>query len=129
MTCPPERVKTTSTPSATTACAASRPPWSRSPIEAEPTLRAVDLDVVFIGTSGSTPTPQRALPATLIRRGGERLLFAGGEATRRAAVCGPSALPSRLSGLPRISGGLTYALEAVALEAAGALERHGYRLE
>ncbi len=43
----------------------------------------MDLDVVFLGTSGSTPTPQRALPATLIRRGGERLLFDCAEGTQR----------------------------------------------
>jgi len=43
----------------------------------------VDLDVVFLGTSGSTPTPQRALPATLVRRGGERLLFDCAEGTQR----------------------------------------------
>ena len=44
---------------------------------------AVDLDVVFLGTSGSTPTAQRALPATLVRRGGERLLFDCAEGTQR----------------------------------------------
>ena len=44
---------------------------------------AVDLDVVFLGTSGSTPTAQRALAATLIRRGGERLLFDCAEGTQR----------------------------------------------
>ncbi|HLF68554.1 MAG TPA: ribonuclease Z [Gaiellaceae bacterium] len=43
----------------------------------------MDLDVVFLGTSGSTPTAQRALPATLVRRGGERLLFDCGEGTQR----------------------------------------------
>ena len=43
----------------------------------------MDLDVVFLGTSGSTPTPQRALPATLVRRGGERLLFDCAEGTQR----------------------------------------------
>jgi len=43
----------------------------------------VDLDVVFLGTSGSTPTPQRALAATLVRRGGERLLFDCAEGTQR----------------------------------------------
>jgi ribonuclease Z len=43
----------------------------------------VDLDVVFLGTSGSMPTPKRALPATLVRRGGERLLFDCGEGTQR----------------------------------------------
>jgi len=43
----------------------------------------VELDVVFLGTSGSTPTPQRALAATLVRRGGERLLFDCAEGTQR----------------------------------------------
>jgi len=43
----------------------------------------VDLDVVFLGTSGSTPTAQRAPAATLVRRGGERLLFDCAEGTQR----------------------------------------------
>jgi ribonuclease Z len=43
----------------------------------------VDLDLVFVGTSGSMPTPKRAPPATLIRRGGERLLFDCAEGTQR----------------------------------------------
>jgi ribonuclease Z len=43
----------------------------------------VDLDVVFLGTSGSAPTAQRAPSATLLRRGGERLLFDCGEGTQR----------------------------------------------
>jgi ribonuclease Z len=43
----------------------------------------MDLDVLFIGTAGSAPTARRGLPATLIRRGGERLLFDCGEGTQR----------------------------------------------
>jgi ribonuclease Z len=43
----------------------------------------VDLDVVFLGTSGSAPTAQRAPSATLIRRGGERLLVDCAEGTQR----------------------------------------------
>jgi len=43
----------------------------------------VDLDVVFIGTAGSAPSARRSLPATLIRRGGDRLLFDCGEGTQR----------------------------------------------
>ena len=43
----------------------------------------MDLDVVFLGTSGSTPTARRAPAATLVRRGGERLLFDCGEGTQR----------------------------------------------
>jgi ribonuclease Z len=43
----------------------------------------MDLDLVFLGTSGSMPTAQRAPTATLIRRGGERLLFDCAEGTQR----------------------------------------------
>jgi ribonuclease Z len=43
----------------------------------------VDLDVVFLGTSGSAPTARRAPSATLIRRGGERFLVDCAEGTQR----------------------------------------------
>ena len=43
----------------------------------------MDLDVVFLGTSGSAPTARRAPSALLIRRGGDRLLFDCGEGTQR----------------------------------------------
>jgi ribonuclease Z len=43
----------------------------------------VDLDLVFLGTSGSMPTAQRAPAALLMRRGGERLLFDCAEGTQR----------------------------------------------
>ncbi len=38
---------------------------------------------MFLGTSGSAPTAQRGPSATLVRRGGERLLFDCGEGTQR----------------------------------------------
>jgi ribonuclease Z len=43
----------------------------------------VDLDIVFLGTSGSVPTARRAPAGVLVRRGGERLLFDCGEGTQR----------------------------------------------
>jgi ribonuclease Z len=43
----------------------------------------MDLDLVFLGTSGSMPTAQRAPTAILVRRGGERLLFDCAEGTQR----------------------------------------------
>jgi ribonuclease Z len=43
----------------------------------------VDLDLIFLGTSGSVPTAQRGPSALLLRRGGERLLFDCGEGTQR----------------------------------------------
>src|ERR671924_864890 len=51
----------------------------------EPLLESpgVDLDLVFLGTSGSMPTAQRAPTALLVRRGGERLLFDCAEGTQR----------------------------------------------
>src|SRR3954453_7371449 len=45
--------------------------------------RPVDLDAVFLGTSGSAPTARRAPSALLVRRGGDRLLFDCGEGTQR----------------------------------------------
>jgi ribonuclease Z len=43
----------------------------------------VDLDLVFLGTSGSVPTARRGLAGTLVRRGGERILVDCGEGTQR----------------------------------------------
>jgi ribonuclease Z len=43
----------------------------------------MDLDVLFVGTAGSAPTAGRGLTSTLVRRGGERLLFDCGEGTQR----------------------------------------------
>jgi ribonuclease Z len=132
----------------------------------------VELDVVFLGTSGSMPTAKRALSATLVRRGGARLLFDCAEGTQRQLlrsdiglveleeiflthfhadhylglpgmlktyslrgrdlplrVYGPSGLRELLSGLRRIVGRLSYALEATELEADAVLERPGFRIE
>jgi ribonuclease Z len=54
----------------------------------------MDLDVFFAGTAGSVPTARRGLPALLVRRGGDRLLFDCGEGTQRQLV--------RSTGLPEI---------------------------
>ena len=43
----------------------------------------MDLDVLFLGTSGSMPTARRAPAALLVRRGGERMLFDCAEGTQR----------------------------------------------
>jgi ribonuclease Z len=43
----------------------------------------MDLDVLFVGTAASAPSAQRGLPAILVRRGGDRLLFDCGEGTQR----------------------------------------------
>jgi ribonuclease Z len=46
----------------------------------------MDLSLVFAGTAGAVPTARRGLPATLIRRGGERILVDCGEGTQRQLV-------------------------------------------
>jgi len=132
----------------------------------------VELDVVFLGTSGSMPTAKRALSATLVRRGGDRLLFDCAEGTQRQLlrsdiglveleeiflthfhadhylglpgmlktyslrgrelplrVYGPSGLRELLSGLRRIVGRLSYAVDPTELEAGAVLERAGYRID
>ncbi|HEV7459280.1 MAG TPA: ribonuclease Z [Solirubrobacteraceae bacterium] len=54
----------------------------------------MDLDVFFAGTGGSVPTARRGMPALLVRRGGDRLLFDCGEGTQRQLV--------RSVGLPEV---------------------------
>jgi ribonuclease Z len=46
----------------------------------------MDLSVVFAGTAGSVPTARRGLPATLVRRGGDRILVDCGEGTQRQLI-------------------------------------------
>lgn len=43
----------------------------------------MDLSLFFAGTGGSVPSPRRGLPAILLRRGGDRVLFDCGEGTQR----------------------------------------------
>ncbi len=50
---------------------------------AVPSTPGMDLSLFFAGTAGSVPTARRGLPATLMRRGGDRLLFDCGEGTQR----------------------------------------------
>ncbi len=54
--------------------------------EAVGTLGAMDFSVFFAGTAGSVPTARRGLPALLVRRGGDRILFDCGEGTQRQLV-------------------------------------------
>ena len=43
----------------------------------------MDLDIIFLGTSGAVPTAHRAPAASLVRHGGERILVDCGEGTQR----------------------------------------------
>ncbi|MFL5847281.1 MAG: ribonuclease Z [Solirubrobacteraceae bacterium] len=55
----------------------------------------MDLSLLFAGTAGSVPSARRSLPALLLRRGGERVLFDCGEGTQRQLL--------RLGGLPDVT--------------------------
>ncbi|HWH94433.1 MAG TPA: ribonuclease Z [Baekduia sp.] len=55
----------------------------------------MDLSIFFAGTAGSVPTARRGLPATLIRRGADKLLIDCGEGTQRQLI--------RSVGLPDIT--------------------------
>lgn len=46
----------------------------------------MDLDLFFAGTGGSVPSARRGLPALLLRRGGDRVLFDCGEGTQRQLI-------------------------------------------
>jgi ribonuclease Z len=55
----------------------------------------MDLSIFFAGTAGSVPTARRGLPATLIRRGADKVLIDCGEGTQRQLL--------RSVGLPDIT--------------------------
>jgi len=46
----------------------------------------MSLRVVFLGTAGSVPTPKRSLPAILIQRKGEQIIFDCGEGVQRQMI-------------------------------------------
>ncbi|MEM2393667.1 MAG: ribonuclease Z [Candidatus Bathyarchaeia archaeon] len=46
----------------------------------------MSLQVVFLGTAGSIPTPKRSLPAVLIKRKGEHIMFDCGEGVQRQMI-------------------------------------------
>jgi ribonuclease Z len=48
--------------------------------------KLTDLNVIFLGTGGSIPTPKRGLPAIATRRKTELLLFDCGEGTQRQMI-------------------------------------------
>ncbi len=58
----------------------------RRPRRGWQTPTAMDLSLFFAGTAGSIPTARRGLPAILVRRGADRILFDCGEGTQRQLV-------------------------------------------
>jgi ribonuclease Z len=46
----------------------------------------MDMSLFFAGTGGSVPSARRGLPAVLVRRGGEHILFDCGEGTQRQLI-------------------------------------------
>jgi ribonuclease Z len=46
----------------------------------------MSIRVIFLGTAGSVPTPERSLPAVLVKRGNEQLMFDSGEGVQRQMI-------------------------------------------
>ena len=46
----------------------------------------MSMHVIFLGTAGSVPTPERSLPAVLIKRQNEQLMFDCGEGVQRQMI-------------------------------------------
>ena len=46
-------------------------------------IKMADINVIFLGTGGSVPTPKRGLSAIAVKRKNEILLFDCGEGTQR----------------------------------------------
>lgn len=46
----------------------------------------MSLHIIFLGTAGSVPTPNRSLPAVLMQRNGEQLMFDCGEGVQRQMI-------------------------------------------
>jgi len=46
----------------------------------------MSLNIIFLGTAGSVPTPKRSLPAILIQRKGEQIMFDCGEGVQRQMI-------------------------------------------
>ncbi len=46
----------------------------------------MSMRIIFLGTAGSIPTPKRSLPAILIQRKGEQIMFDCGEAVQRQMI-------------------------------------------
>jgi len=56
----------------------------------------MSLRVIFLGTGGSVPTPKRSLPATLIQRKGEQIMFDCGEGVQRQMVRGKAGFHKKM---------------------------------
>src|ERR1700758_5239575 len=101
----------------------------RAPVR-DATVALMDLSIFFAGTAGSVPSPRRGLPALLVRRGGEKLLFDCGEGTQRQLLksvglrereaplmlLGPRGLKQLIGSMRAAFGRLPYELKLAELE-------------
>ena len=56
----------------------------------------MSLRITFLGTAGSVPTPKRSLPAILIQRKGEQLMFDCGEGVQRQMITDKAGLHRKM---------------------------------
>jgi ribonuclease Z len=58
--------------------------------------RAISIQVTFLGTAASVPTPERSLPAVLIQRGNEQLMLDCGEGVQRQIIKAKTGLHKKM---------------------------------
>lgn len=46
----------------------------------------MSMQIIFLGTAGSIPTPKRSLPAVLIKRRDEQIMFDAGEGVQKQMI-------------------------------------------
>jgi ribonuclease Z len=56
----------------------------------------MSLRVIFLGTAGSVPTPKRSLPAILVQRKGDQLMFDCGEGVQRQMMKGKTGFHKKM---------------------------------
>ena len=84
----------------------------------------MDLSIFFAGTAGSVPTARRGLPATLIRRGADKVLIDCGEGTQRQLIRSVG-LPGPHRGLPHAPAHRPLARPAGHVEVLRSARPHG----
>ena len=59
-------------------------------------MKNLSIHIVFLGTGAAVPTPKRSLPAVIMQRGNEQILFDCGEGVQRQMIIGKVGLHKEL---------------------------------
>ena len=56
----------------------------------------MSINIIFLGTAGSVPTPNRSLPAIIIKHQNEQIFFDCGEGTQRQIIKAKTGLHKKM---------------------------------